>query len=312
MSLVDFSDFKPSLTLYELSKNLKDFIKLYQISKFPKVLMLSGEKGVGKFTLIYHFLAYHFDKKNYNLDKYQINNNSFFYNNFLNNVFPNIIYIKGSNFKNSKVEDIRKLKSTILKTSISDNTRFIIFDDIELLNTNSLNALLKIIEEPSSKNNFILINNKRKKIIETIHSRSLEFKIILSNTRRLSIINSLIKKNDLETIKIDFKNSGISPGNFLRFNNICASYTIDINDDYLRNIILLINLYKKEKNPDIIDMSLYLTNNYFYNLSQIKATNLDKALEDKSFIIKNINYFISFNINQNSLISAISNRFKNE
>ena len=31
--------------------------------------------------------------------------------------------------------------------------RFIIFDDVELFNNNSLNALLKIIEEPS-KNNF--------------------------------------------------------------------------------------------------------------------------------------------------------------
>ena len=38
--------------------------------------------------------------------------------------------------------------------------------------------LLKIIEEPSKKNYFILINNKSKPILDTIKSRSLEIKII--------------------------------------------------------------------------------------------------------------------------------------
>ena len=38
--------------------------------------------------------------------------------------------------------------------------RFIIFDDVELFNHNSLNALLKLIEEPTKKNYFLLINNK--------------------------------------------------------------------------------------------------------------------------------------------------------
>ena len=38
-----------------------------------------------------------------------------------------------------------------------DSDRFIVLDDIELFNVNSLNALLKIIEEPSKKNYFILL-----------------------------------------------------------------------------------------------------------------------------------------------------------
>ena len=120
MSLIKSHDYKPSSILFDLEKNLKDIIKLSKISKLPKVLMLSGEKGIGKFTLIYHFLFYYFDKKNYNLDNCQINHNSSFYKQFLNNIFPNVIYVKGSNFKNSKVDDIRNLKSTILKTSISE------------------------------------------------------------------------------------------------------------------------------------------------------------------------------------------------
>ena len=39
--------------------------------------------------------------------------------------------------------------------------------------------LLKLIEEPSENNYFILINNGRKKLIETIKSRAIETKIFL-------------------------------------------------------------------------------------------------------------------------------------
>ena len=55
-----------------------------------------------------------------------------------------------------------------------------------------LNALLKIIEEPSKKNYFFLINNKSKPVTETIKSRSIELKIILSENQRLEIIDKLI------------------------------------------------------------------------------------------------------------------------
>lgn len=311
MSSIKTSSYKPSLTLFELKSEFNNIIKLYESSRSPKVLLLSGEKGSGKFTLINHFLVSFYDKEKYNFDDFTINQESSFYKKFLDNIFPNIIYIKGSNFKNTKVEEIRNLKSTILKTSISKKERFIIFDDVELLNSNSLNALLKIIEEPTSKNNFILLNNKKKKLIETIKSRALEFKIILPNYRRVKIIESLIKQNSIDIVKIDFKLSHISPGNFLRFNNICVLNKIDINGEYLDNISTLLMIYKKEKNSDIIDFILYLTEMYFYNLTKKKSGNFEKVFEKKSFIIKNIDKFLLYNLNQNSLINAINNKLSN-
>ena len=62
-------------------------------------------------------------------------------------------------------------------------SRFIIFDDIEKININSINSLLKIIEEPTIKNYFILINNKSKPLLETIRSRCIvggTFKVIIN------------------------------------------------------------------------------------------------------------------------------------
>ena len=39
-------------------------------------------------------------------------------------------------------------------------------DDVEVFNNNSLNALLKLIEEPNKNNYFLLINNETQPLIE--------------------------------------------------------------------------------------------------------------------------------------------------
>ena len=86
-----------------------------------------------------------FDKENYDPEKNKLLKKSFFYNQFTENMFPNILYLSGSNFQNIKVEDIRSLKDKLFKKSISTGKRFVILDDVETFNINSLNALLKII-----------------------------------------------------------------------------------------------------------------------------------------------------------------------
>ena len=53
------------------------------------------------------------------------------------------------------------MKSSLSRTSLSKNSRFTIIDEVEFVNENSVNALLKILEEPSGNNFFILINNQQ-------------------------------------------------------------------------------------------------------------------------------------------------------
>ena len=310
MSTSEHIDPKNSLNLYGLKDKLDFLIKLHNSKKLPRVLMLTGKKGIGKFTLINHFLSYIYDNENYDRISNSINSKTQFYKQYLNNMFPNIIHLKGDNFRNIRINDIRDLKSKILKTSILEKKRFIILDDIELFNTNSLNALLKIIEEPSSENYFVLINNKTKSLIDTIHSRSLEINISMTNEMRIKVIESLIKKNDLD-IFIDFNSLSLTPGDFLSFNEICKENEINIDDDYLRNLKLLLSIYKKNKNISIINMILFLTDYYFYNRKEKKQTNLDKVMNDKSYVINNINKFIELNLNQTSLINSINNKLFN-
>ena len=292
-----YFDSKNSLNLYGLEKKFNFLSSLYTKKKLPKVLMLSGLKGCGKSTLINHFLFSIYDTANYNKKEYKICNSSKLFKQLKNNIFENIIYLQGSDFETIKVDDIRNLKSKILQTSIIDKDRFIILDDVELFNINSLNALLKIIEEPNKKNYFILINNRTKPLIDTIKSRCLEMKVILDESKRIEIINKLVDFYELETI-LDPNHSKLTPGNFLKFNYICSENKISINNDFLKNLSLLLNLYKKNKDTVFINLVFYLNNFFFKELKNKNTIKIDKFYADKAYVLDNLNKFFTFNLNQ--------------
>jgi energy-coupling factor transporter ATP-binding protein EcfA2 len=296
---------KKSLKLFGLSDEFNLLKKLYIKKKFPKVLMLTGRKGSGKSTLIHHLMYYIFDNANYEEDNFELKNQSHFYSQFSNNIFSNIIYINGSDYKNTKIEDIRILKKKIYQTSILDKPRFAIFDDVELFNNSSLNALLKIIEEPSKNNHFILINNKSKPLLDTIKSRCLNINIILNELKRKSILETLIKKFNVDLV-IDPIKSQLTPGNFIKFNYFFEENKISINDDYLKNLGNLLNLYKKDKQTIFIDLILFLTNSYFDNLNNKQLFTNEKIVEYKRFVFENINKFFLYNLNQNALLNSIN------
>ena len=301
---------KNSLKLFGFKKDLNILLSLYLKKKLPKILMLSGNKGCGKSTLINHFLFSIFAEKKYDNNNFELTESSGMFKQFRNGIFQNIIYVKGSDFKSVKVDDIRSLKSQILQSSIIDKDRFVIFDDIELFNLNSLNALLKIIEEPSKNTYFILINNKGRPILETIRSRAIEIKIILNEKQRIDIIKSLTTFFEIELF-LDPLSSKISPGNFLKFNHICKEYNISPTDDFYENISKLLNLYKKNKDVIFINLITYIVDYYF---SHLKSNDLKKnrIYEIKNYILKNLNKFMLYNINQNSLLNAINNKLKDE
>ena len=97
---------KNSLKLFGYEENFRFLSTIYSKDKFPKVLMLSGLKGTGKSTLINHLLFSIFDAQNYNRSKHSLSDASVFYKKFREGIFQNILYVKGSDFKSLKVEDI--------------------------------------------------------------------------------------------------------------------------------------------------------------------------------------------------------------
>ncbi len=302
---------KNSLILFQLDKHFNNLVTLFNSDNLPKVLMLSGKKGIGKFTLVNHFLSYLFDKDNYDIENKRLSENSKFYNLNKENLHPSIIYLPGSLNTNIKVDDIRHLKSKIYKSSLSSNKRFIIFDDIELFNNNSLNALLKIIEEPKTKDHFILINNKTKDLIRTIYSRSVEIKIFLNDISRIKIIKSLINHGK-QKVLIDYESLNITPGNFLIYNEICSQKKLNLNQNFLENMEIILNLYKKEKNSNYIKLLLFYTELYFSNLKKESNYKIEQISDKRIFVLTNINKFINNTVNQKTLSQIINNNLFND
>ena len=309
MNYPAFFNSKNSLNLFGLQNDLNFIHDLYLKKRLPKVLMFTSNKGSGKSTIINHFLFSIFDTENYDKKNSTLLKNSVFLKQFQEDLFPNIIYIRGEEFNSVKVEDIRNLKTKILQSTISNQDRFIIFDDIELFNQYSLNALLKIIEEPSEKNYFILINNKSKPLLETIKSRCLEIKSIFNEKKRFQIINELVNFYD-PTLVLDPKSSKLSPGNFLKFNHLCHEFNISPTNNFVENLSLLLNLYKKNKDVLFVNLIFFITDYYFKSLKEKSIFKNDKIFETKNFVFDNLNNYMLYNLNQNSLINAVNEKLK--
>ena len=301
-----------STKLVGLESYFDEMVKLYEIKKFPKVLLLNGKKGLGKFTLVMHFINYIYSRNetiSYNLKDKTINTNSLFYNLFLNKTTQDVIFIQAEENKNIKIEEIRSLKSTLSNSSLSSNYRFTIIDEVEFLNQNSINALLKTLEEPSDNNFFILINNQQAKLIDTISSRCLKNNIFLNSTQRTEAINYLVKDRKIESL-INFNNN-LTPGLFLKFNEIFLKYKITEGDPLFIKLNFLINGYKKDKDKSLINLAFFLIDDLFFQKIKTNKNDINFLLETKSSIIKNINDFVQLNLNINSILNIIEIKLKN-
>ena len=73
---------------------------------------------------------------------------------------------------------------------------------------------LKILEEPNDNINFILINNN-KRILPTLKSRCLNFKIQLTSKQSIEIANKILNNNYNEFLNEDLVNNYSTPGEIL-------------------------------------------------------------------------------------------------
>tara|TARA_Y100000591_G_C21740521_1_gene649094 strand:- start:89 stop:1024 length:936 start_codon:yes stop_codon:yes gene_type:complete len=311
MSLTD--DFNPRKThcLFGLNKTFIFLNNLIEKNKFPRALLLTGNKGIGKATLINHFMINYFDSNNYDKNRNSLIDKNIFFEKIQKNSYPNIVFLNDHYIKNLNIDEIRSLKSQLQKSVINNDKRFIILDEIDKLSINCANALLKMIEEPSNNNFFILINNKSKPLLETIKSRCIEIKLIISEKERIHNTNKLMEYFEQKT-NLDINLVKTSPGNFLRYNKIFNDLDLDFEGNFLENIKSILDLFKKERNLFIKDLLLFFTD-YYTQLSRLK-NNIQsiKVIENRSFIVKNINDFFMYNLNQNSLINSIENKLINE
>ena len=298
---------KPSenIHLFGLDKFFNEIKKLYNEKKMPHKILLSGKKGLGKSTLAYHIVNYILSLNEdfrYDVDKFNINKENKSYKLIQNFSHPNFYLIDLIDEKKSiDVAQIRQMITYTNKSNFNDSPRFILIDNIENLNKNSVNALLKITEEPNEGIFFILINNNEKQILPTLKSRCLTFKINLSFEESINISNHIMNGNIFELINTDLINYYITPGEIINLINFANEKKINLLEYNLTSLlILLINSGYYKKNRLVKRMIINFIELFF--LKEYRLTNTKNSLLNfyHDFLDK-IHNTEKFNLDEESL-----------
>ncbi len=285
---------------------------LYLNKKFPNKIILSGEKGIGKCTLAYHIINYILslnENHNYDTKNYKINseNKSFKLINNKSNPNFNLIDVEDGK-KKIDINQIRDLISNLNKSSFNTYPRFVLIDNINLLNLNSVNALLKAIEEPNDNINFILINSN-KRVLPTLKSRCINFKMSLFQNQVIEIVNKIIDKDIYDLLNEELINYYVTPGILLQVLIVSEELQIDLKNLSLKNFLSLIiknKLYKKNKILNELLFSfieIYFRKNI--NIKNIKLLNFYKIFLKKIFNTK------IYNLDEESLFIEFEDRILN-
>ncbi len=288
--------------LFGLDKYIDELIDLYNKGKYPSKLLLSGLKGLGKSTMAYHFINYVlsndenecYDKKNF-----KINPESSSFKTILNKSNPNFNIVDiNSDKKIIDIKQIRELIANLNKSSFNMKPRFVLIDNIEFLNINSINALLKVLEEPNHNINFILINNN-KKILSTLLSRCVNYKISLTNKECVKITNDLINGNFEKVINDDLIDYYFTPGKIYKLITFAELYGYNLADLNLKNFLkIIINENHYKKDLFIKEIIFDLMEFYFRKLN----SSFSKKISIKySYFLKRISDTKSFNLDEESL-----------
>ena len=297
------------LNLFGHHTEFQKFSNLFLNRKLPNKILLSGEKGIGKSTLAYHIVNYVLsdgEDFSYDIKNFAINSENKSFKLIINKSNPNFISIDINDDKKSiDINQIRNLIITLNKSSFNNKPRFVHIDNIEFLNINSVNALLKILEEPNNNIHFILINNN-KRILPTLKSRCLNFKIQLSSIQSFEITNQILNDNFKNLINEDLINNYSTPGKILNLIDFANLNNIDLKEINLKELIKKVIMEKKYKKDTSIKHILYsLIEIYFRKNISIKNIKLIKL---HNYFVKKINNTKIFNLDDETLLMEFDER----
>ena len=306
------------LCLFGYENYFKFFDKLYEKKRLPNSMLISGPKGLGKSTFIYHFINYLLskdEKYNYDKAKFSIDQNNLTYKLIQNGTHANLFLLNAiNNEENIKIEKIRKLLLFLNKSTYYKNLKIVLLDNAEYLNINSSNALLKAIEEPNKNTYFFIINNNSQKILNTIKSRCIDFKINFNFFEKKNIFNKIVQEYDVNFTEPDLENFLYfdTPGNLLNYLSILKDSTYKITDNNLSCVSYFMELYTLKSDPKILSFIALFIQNFYYQLSLKNSSLINNYYRNLNKILYLISDFKKFHLDKKNLIFSIDKIIKNE
>ena len=300
------------INLFEHKEIFNQLYKLYKNDNLPNKILLSGEKGIGKSTLAYHLINFVLSENEdfpYDYENNIINSDNKSYKLIQNKSNPNFQLIDVlQDKKNIDINQIRELIINLNKSSFNKKKRFVLIDNIELLNLNSINALLKILEEPNENINFILINNN-KRVLPTLKSRCLNFKVFLTKDQSIRIVNQLLNDDINTIINNKLFDYYATPGKLFKLIKLSEEYDLDlVNFDLNTTLTTIIKnkIYKKDKS--IIEIIYSFIELYFRNNISSKNINLLKSYH---YFLEKINNTKTYNLDEETLFMEFEDKILN-
>ena len=300
------------LNLFSHKEDFQKLINLYKNNNLPNKILFSGEKGIGKCTLAYHLINYILSSNEdfiYDLDNLKIIPDNKSFKLVQNKSNPNFILVDiQQEKKNIDISQIRNLILTLNKSSFNTKPRFVLIDNIELLNINAVNALLKILEEPNDNINFILINNN-KRILPTLKSRCLNFKIQLTSKQSIEIANKILDNNYNEFLNKDLLNNYSTPGEILNLIDFANKNDIDLIETNLKDFIKKIIMEKLYKKNNSIKNLIYSLMEFYFR-KNVSVTNIN-LINSYNYFLKKIENTKTFNLDEETLFMEFEDSILN-
>ena len=309
---------KEQIHLFGYDKYFKYFTSLFLNNKIPNCILLSGPKGLGKATFAYHFINSLLSKneeKPYVFENYMINKDNLSYKLMNSDIHPNFYLVDNKNFdKEIKIEQIRQLLIFLNKSTYSRNLKIILIDNVENLNLSSANALLKSLEEPNNNTFFIIIHNNSFKLLETIKSRTTEFKISFSKNEKEETFHKIIKQNNIKNITNDLNESlhFDTPGNIIKYLLALNTKNQDLNNSNIDNALFFIEKYINDKSYETLSFLKLFIEKFYYYLFLNNKYKINKYFYNYMKILKQIDNMRRFNLDEKNTFISVKSLLINE
>ncbi len=164
------------------------------------------------------------------------------------------------------------------------------------------------MEEPNENINFILINNN-KRVLPTLKSRCLNFKIFLTNAQSIEIVNKLINDDVYNFINQDLVNYFTTPGKLYELLNLAENFDLNLKDYNLDTFLqILISSKTYKKNKPIIQLIYSFIEVYFRN--NISTKNI-KLFHHYHYFLKKINDTKIYNLDEETLFMEFEDKVLN-